>query len=399
MTVTISPSRANGNIIAPASKSVSHRAIICAALSEESVVSGLAFSEDITATINCIKSLGATVDFIDDNTVKIKGINTKNKLENCNLDCNESGSTLRFFVPICLLFGQKITLSGSKRLFERPLNVYEEICEKQNIFFEKGKNEILLNGKLLPGEFNIKADISSQFISGLLFALPLLNGDSVINLIGDTQSLPYIYITLDVLKAFGINIDFNENKIFIKGNQQYKNCSFTVESDYSNAAFLDAFNLFGSSVAVDGLKEDSLQGDKVYKEYFKLLQNGCPKISLKDCPDLGPILFTAAAYLNGAEFTDTARLRIKESDRVFAMKEELEKFGAKLICYDNSVTVLKCELHKPNEILNSHNDHRIAMSLSVLLSVFGGEISGAEAVNKSYPNFYNDIKKLGIEVV
>ncbi len=399
MTVNVLPSKANGKIFAPASKSVSHRALICAALSEESIVHGLAFSDDVIATINCIKALGAKIEKISEDTIKVKGINPNYALSNANLFCNESGSTLRFFIPICLLFGQKIKLCGSERLFERPLEVYEEICSKQDIYFEKKKTEIILNGKLLPGEFSIKADISSQFISGLLFALPLLKGDSVINLIGETQSLPYIYITLNVLKEFGIKVDFLGNKIFIKGNQKYKNCNYTIEGDYSNAAFLDAFNLFGGSVTVDGLKENSLQGDKFYKEYFELLKNGTLEISLKDCPDLGPILFTAAAYLNGAEFVDTARLRIKESDRVFAMKEELNKFGAELICKENSVTVLKRELHKPEQILCSHNDHRIAMSLCVLLSVFGGEIDGAEAVNKSYPEFYNDIKKLGIEVV
>lgn len=399
MTVKILPSKANGKILAPASKSVSHRALICAALSKESTVRGLAYSNDIVATLNCIKGLGAKIEEINEDTIKIKGVNFNQILNCAQLFCNESGSTLRFFIPICLLFGQKISLSGSERLFERPLDVYENICNNQGIFFEKEKNELILNGKLLPGEFNVKSDISSQFISGLLFALPLLSGDSVINLVGETQSLPYIYITLNVLKDFGIDIEFSNNKIYIKGNQHYKNCDYTVEGDYSNAAFLDAFNLVGSAVSVNGLKDDSLQGDKVYKEYFELLNNGTPTISLKDCPDLGPILFTAAAYLNGAEFTDTARLRIKESDRVFAMQEELNKFGAELICKENSVTVLKSKLQKPNIALNSHNDHRIAMSLSVLLSVFGGEINGAEAVNKSYPEFYNDIKKLGIEVV
>ncbi len=398
MTVKILPSKANGKILAPASKSVSHRALICAALSEESIVCGLAFSNDILATIECIKCLGAQIEQINEDTIKVKGIDF-NKVTGSKLFCNESGSTLRFFVPISLLFGQEIKLSGSDRLFERPLDVYENICKEQKIFFEKTNNEVTVNGKLSPGEFKIKSDISSQFISGLLFALPLLNGDSVINLIGETQSLPYIYITINVLKDFGIDIVFENNKIFVKGNQKYKNCKYTVEGDYSNAAFLDAFNLFGDTVTVDGLKKNSLQGDKVYKEYFKQLKSGFTTISLKDCPDLGPILFTAAAYLNGAEFTDTARLRIKESDRVFAMKEELQKFGAELICKENSVTVVKRELHKPNLVLNSHNDHRIAMSLSVLLSVFGGVINGAEAVNKSYPEFFNDIKKLGIEVV
>lgn len=399
MVIKVLPSKAKGEIVAPASKSVSHRALICAALSQESIVSGLAYSNDVIATINCIKVLGAEIEKINDNTLKIKGINFNKNIKNSVLSCGESGSTLRFFIPITLLFGANVTLNGTERLFERPLDVYEEIFKKQNIFYNKTKNDITLNGKLLPGEFNIKANISSQFISGLLFALPLLSGDSVINLIGDTQSLSYIHITLKVLEDFGIKIDFSGNKIFIKGNQKYQNSSYCIEGDYSNAAFLDAFNLLNGKVDVLGLKENSLQGDKVYKEIFLKLKQGFATVSLKDCPDLGPIFFTLAAYLNGAEFTDTARLRIKESDRVYAVKEELEKFGAQLICKENSVTVLKTELHKPTKILNSHNDHRIAMSLSVLLSVFGGEIDGAEAVKKSYPEFYNDIKKIGIEVV
>lgn len=397
MTQTINKSRAAGEVIAPPSKSMAHRFLICAALSEnESKIENIEFSEDISATVNCLKSLGATIENMG-NTLKVKGI--ENIKEGIVLNCNESGSTLRFLIPICLLFNKKITLIGTNRLFSRSLGVYEEIFKKENIDYSISSNSITLKGKLNGGEYIVKGDISSQFISGLMFALPKLEKDSTIKIIGKKESAPYIDLTVSALKTFGVKIENKvKNEYFIKGNQSFSARNVKVEGDYSNAAFLDAFNLIGGNVKVLDLNPDSLQGDKVYKEHFKTLQSSFAKIDLSDCPDLSMILMVLAAVKYGAEFTGTKRLKIKESNRGVALAEELKKFGVDVTVTDEKIKVEKSNIIAPKVPLNSHNDHRIVMALSVLCSLTGGIIEGAEAVNKSFPNFFEKIAKLGIKV-
>ena len=396
MIVKVEKSTAFGRISAPPSKSMAHRYLICGALSEgESRISGIAFSQDILATLTCLEALGAKVK-IEGNTVIIGGIDINRKVKSNILFCNESGSTLRFLIPLCLLFDQKLLLTGSERLMNRSLSVYEKLCKEQNIPFIEGGNAVALKGRLSSGNYAVRGDISSQFISGLMFALPLLEDDSTIEIIGDLESGSYLGLTVKALADFGVRITRkDEHTIYIKGGQTYKKRDLTVEGDYSNAAFLDGFNLLGGNVVVKGLNENSAQGDRVYKEIFPLLQKGCPTINISDCPDLGPVLMALAAALNGAEFTGTRRLKIKESDRAEAMKEELMKFGCRVDVQENSVTVKKCELKTPLVPLLGHNDHRIVMAISLLLTLTGGEIYGAEAVAKSYPDFLNDLKKLG----
>lgn len=396
MIVKVEKSTAFGRISAPPSKSMAHRYLICGALSEgESRISGIAFSQDILATLTCLEALGAKVK-IEGNTVIIGGIDINRKVKSNILFCNESGSTLRFLIPLCLLFDQKLLLTGSERLMNRSLSVYEKLCKEQNIPFIEGGNAVALKGRLSSGNYAVKGDISSQFISGLMFALPLLEDDSTIEIIGDLESGSYLGLTVKALADFGVRITRkDEHTIYIKGGQTYKKRDLTVEGDYSNAAFLDGFNLLGGNVVVKGLNENSAQGDRVYKEIFPLLQKGCPTIDISDCPDLGPVLMALAAALNGAEFTGTRRLKIKESDRAEAMKEELMKFGCRVDVLENSVTVKKCELKTPLVPLLGHNDHRIVMAISLLLTLTGGEIYGAEAVAKSYPDFLIDLKKLG----
>ncbi len=396
MIAVIEKGALSGKVKAPPSKSMAHRLIISAALSGgESRISNVALSEDIKATIGCMEVLGKKVIY-DDGVLIVKdapAIKGEKKLF-----VNESGSTLRFFIPLCLT-GDEVTLYGSERLFERPLAVYEEIFEHQGIFFEKGKNYLKLKGKLESGSYEIRGDISSQFITGLLFALPTLTGDSEIKITGKFESKSYILMTLSALKAFGIDIYFDGDRVFkIKGGQSYKSCDAEVEGDWSNAAFFEALNYLESDVIVTGVDENSLQGDKICKKYFEDIKNGKKELSLADCPDLAPILFTVAAYLGGAEFTDTARLKIKESDRAEVMKEELSKFGAEILVYENSVTVKKSDLHSPSVPLSSHNDHRIAMSLAVLSTVYGGIIEDAGAVKKSMPDFYEKLAALGAKV-
>ena len=301
-------------------------------------------------------------------------------------------------LPICLLSDKKITLKGTKRLFERPLGIYEEICQNQGLFFEKGEDSVTVCGPLKSGEYAVRGDISSQFITGLIFALSLLKEDSKITLTGKIESKSYIEITLKALKDFGVKVDFTDNVICIKGGQQFIATDYFVEGDCSNAAFLDSFNLLGGEVEVLSLNPDTTQGDYVYKRFFEELKQGVKRFDLSDCPDLAPIMFSMASVFGGATFTGTKRLKIKESDRAEAMKEELKKFCIETKIYDNEVVIEGGNLNTPNEILYSHNDHRIVMSLAVLSSITGGTISGAEAVNKSYPDFFSDIKKLGLEV-
>ena len=397
MTVTIKQSKAKGVITAPPSKSVAHRALICAANTNGCTVSHIAYSDDINATLNCLEALGSKVER-HENSVFLGGLNSKNFKENAVLLCNESGSTLRFMLPICLLSDKKITLKGTKRLFERPLGIYEEICQNQGLYFEKGEDFVTVCGPLKSGEYAVRGDISSQFITGLIFALSLLNEDSKIILTGKIESKSYIEITLKTLKDFGVKVEFTGNVICIKGGQEYNSTDFFVEGDCSNAAFLDSFNLLGGEVEVLGLNPVTTQGDYVYKRFFEELKQGVKRFDLSDCPDLAPIMFSMAAVLGGATFTGTKRLKIKESDRAEAMKQELKKFGIETKIYDNEVVIESGVLNTPNEILCSHNDHRIVMSLAVLSSITGGTISGAEAVNKSYPDFFKDINKLKIEL-
>ena len=392
MKVEIEKGRASGKIKAPPSKSYAHRLLICGALAEgNSQIDGVSESVDMKATLECVKALG--VDFTKNgDTVSING---GIKEENRQFHCYESGSTLRFFIPIALLTGDVCTFTGTERLMSRGISVYEEIFKSQGILCAKENEKIVLKGKLHPDVFSLRGDVSSQFISGLLFALPLLNGDSIINITTELESAAYVDITIECLKSFGIEIVRGQNTLYIRGNQKYKACHQVVEGDYSNSAFLDALNLLGGDVSVLGLNEFSFQGDRVYREYFKSLENDTPTLDVSACPDLAPVLFALASVKNGATFVGTRRLKIKESDRAAAMKAELEKLGVEVKVFENSVTV-SGGATVPSAELCGHNDHRIVMALSVLLTHFGGVINGCEAVSKSYPGFFEDIAKLGI---
>lgn len=396
MNITVNPSIANGIVTAPPSKSMAHRALICGAFSEESIIRNVAFSKDITATLDCLKALGAKVEISDD-TVIIGGLEVSKIPDNISILCDESGSTLRFLLPICMASGKTVTLNGTPRLFERPLSVYETISQNNGILFKKSSDNVKVCGCLSQREFEIAGDISSQFITGLMFLLPLVSGESKITVSGNFESKSYIDLTLKALKDFGIKVNAQNNVFTIDGNQRFKNMDYTVEGDCSNAAFLEAFNYLGGNVGVKGLKFDTLQGDRVYKQIFEGLKNGQKSFDLSDCPDLAPVCFALSGVLGKAKFTGTKRLRIKESDRAAAMQSELRKFGIEVSVEENSVTVENDGIIKPNEILCGHNDHRIVMALALLCSITGGTISGADAVDKSYPDFFEKISSIGID--
>ncbi len=398
MNVKIEKSTARGGVNAPPSKSFAHRLIICAALAGGSRVRGLEESEDILATLDCVASCfgakyekqGADVVFGESDAYgEARGA----------LMCRESGSTMRFFIPLCLVKNTECKLYGAGKLLSRPMSVYENICREQGLTFAHEGDHIRVCGPMRAGRFTVPGNISSQFISGLMFALPLLAGDSEICIVPPLDSKPYIDITMEALAAFGIKAVWkDEYTISIAGGQKYTPADETVEGDYSNAAFLSAFNLFGGEVDVSGLKEGSVQGDKAYIAHFKLLAEGTPIIDISDCPDLAPILMSVAAVKNGVHLTGTARLKIKESDRGAVMAAELAKFGVPVTVYENDILVHGGHLRAPSEPLFGHNDHRVVMSMAVLASLTGGEIAGAEACKKSYPAFFDVIKKLGIEV-
>ncbi len=398
MRVKIYPSIASGTVTAPPSKSILHRLLIMAALADgESVIKNIALSDDIMATLRCIRAIGATYD-LEADSIKVRGIDPHKLEKTALLDCGACGSTLRFMIPVCTLCSAPSILTGTPRLLARPLSVYENICREQGILYENDGTYVTIGGRLCGDTFMIPGNISSQFVTGLLLVLPLLQNDSEIILTDGIESRPYIDITIQTLRYFGINVFWkNENTVSVPGGQHYVPCSINAEGDWSNAAFLLALGDRGRLVTVLGTDDNSLQGDKNCTLYFMALEQGSARIDISDQPDLGPILFAYAALNHGGTFTGTARLRVKESDRCAAMAEELHKFGCDITIGENTVHVPKTALHAPSTLLNGHDDHRIVMSLAVICTKYGGEIEGAEAVNKSFPDFFRTLEALGVE--
>lgn len=399
MKVKILPSKTSGEVSAPPSKSFAHRYLIGSVLSRgKCVIKNIADSDDISATLSCIEQLGGSVTK-DGNIVTVIPTNEK-QIENAFFDCKESGSTLRFFIPVVLATGAKnCTFLGSERLLARGIKEYEKLFENSDVKIKSDEKSIEVNGTLSAGNYEISGEVSSQYTTGMLFALSRLSGKSTLKITGNAESRAYVDMTIKVLKDFGADITETEKNFFeINGKGRLSPGEFTVEGDWSNAAFLIALSRLVGTISVSGLNENSVQGDRFLSVAFDALDGENAEIDLKDCPDLAPILFAYAAYKNGGRFTNTRRLRVKESDRANVMAEELKKFGANVKVYENSVEIEKTQLKPPIVPLCGHNDHRIVMALSVLAAVFGAEIDGAEAVNKSYPDFFRDIKKAGVNV-
>ena len=399
MKVKILPSKTSGEVSAPPSKSFAHRYLIGSVLSRgKCVIKNIADSDDISATLSCIEQLGGSVTK-DGNTVTVIPTNEK-QIENAVFDCKESGSTLRFFIPVVLATGAKnCTFLGSERLLARGIKEYEKLFENSDVTIKSDEKSIEVNGTLSAGNYEISGEVSSQYTTGMLFALSVLSGKSTLKITGNAESRAYVDMTIKVLKDFGADIAEPEKNYFeINGKGRLSPGEFTVEGDWSNAAFLIALSRLLGTISVSGLNENSVQGDRFLSVAFDALDGENAEIDLKDCPDLAPILFAYAAYKNGGRFINTRRLRVKESDRANVMAEELKKFGANVKVYENSVEIEKTQLKPPIVPLCGHNDHRIVMALSVLATVFGAEIDGAEAVNKSYPDFFRVIKKAGVNV-
>lgn len=396
MNVKIYQTIPQGNVNVCPSKSYCHRYLIASMLaSNSSTISNVFYSDDINATLSCLKTFGCNYK-INENSVTIYDSN--NFTTNPIFDCHESGSTLRFFIPIALTKYDKVTFIGTKKLLSRGIEVYEKIFQEQNLKITKLDTSLIIEGKLKSGTFIIDGSLSSQYVTGLLFALSIVNGNSIIKIKEPINSKNYIYMTLDVLNKYNIKYEFNENIIKIPGNQVYQANDYTIEGDYSNAAFLEAFNYFNGQVILNGLNNNSLQGDKIYQTYFEILCRKNATLDISNCIDLGPILMVLASLKHGATFIGTNRLKIKESNRAQAIQEELKKVNVDVDILDDKVIVHKNIILKPKKAFDSHNDHRIAMALSIFLCCFNIKINHAEAIKKSYPHFFQDLEKLGVKI-
>ena len=408
-----------GAIAAPPSKSMAHRAVLCAALAKgTSHIRNLEFSKDIAATLAAAGQLCARVT-TGENDAVVEGLGQFRPVS-APVDCCESGSTLRFLIPLASLTGQEITFVGRGRLMERPQSVYEELYRAKGLRFEQTPSGLTVEGALSGGDYTLAGNVSSQFISGLLFALPLLAGTSTLRLLPPVESRSYIDMTRAVQAAFGVESRWlDETTLEISGGQEYHPCDYTVEGDYSQAAFPAVLGAVAGGVTLTGLAEKTLQGDAAILDILRrcgakftptaagIVFEQAPlhgtDIDLADCPDLGPVLMVLGLLCEGTTVIRNAeRLRIKESDRIEAMETELRKCGGVLSSAGGTITIEGCAgaLHAPDGVLSGHNDHRVVMSLSVLALAAGLRlpIDGAEAVTKSWPNFFTAIKPLGAEV-
>lgn len=415
------PSLAAGevsHIKIPPSKSMAHRAIICASLAQgTSRIDNIDYSDDILATISGMEQLGAIIERGEDYLI-ITGISDLHQLKTDCIDCNESGSTLRFFIPIFTLSGKPVSFTGRNRLLKRPQGIYETLYQERGLKFEQKEDHILVEGALPAGRYELDGNVSSQFITGLLFALPLLAEDSVIVVRPPFESRSYILLTLQVMKAFGVKAEFTEeNTLVIPGGQQYQARDYTVEGDFSQLAFFAVLGAADKDIHCTGMRHDSQQGDKAILDIIKaaggsvteteegyLIQKSKlsgKQISIADCPDLGPILTVLAMYSEGTTIIcDAERLRYKESDRIAAMESELLKLGVAIRSTEGEMIIDGKSSYCCNTELFGHKDHRIVMSLSVA-AVCGGfsvVINGAECINKSYPGFFQDLELVGAKV-
>lgn len=397
--VTIYPSRLRGSINVPPSKSMCHRAIICAGLSEgTSIINNIGMSQDIKATLEAMKSLGMTAEAAG-TSLAVKG-NPFPQIKNSRIDCRESGSTLRFIIPIAALTGEPVVFCGEGRLIERSLVSYLNIFEKQGIKYQTsdGRLPLQINGRLAPGKYCIEGDISSQFISGLMFALPLLEGDSTIRVTSELQSRPYVDLTINALKDFSIEIENHGYEAFsIKGNQRYRAADYTVEGDYSQAAFWLAAGALGSDISCGGLDINSAQGDKAIMSIIAGMGGRFRSLDASNCPDLVPVLAVLGALSEGrTEIINAQRLRLKESDRLKAITSELGRLGACIKETQDGLIIEGVKMLRGGRV-DSWNDHRIAMALAVAAtrSEEPVTISNSSSVGKSYPDFWEHYKALG----
>jgi 3-phosphoshikimate 1-carboxyvinyltransferase len=420
MNIEITPSLAQGTLAIPSSKSMAHRALICAGLADgKSLVRNVNMSKDIEATISCLRSLGANIS-LSEKGIEVQGINPANLAKPASLHANESGSTLRFFIPIAALSSEPVTFTGEGRLLSRPMGIYADLFARQNLHFEQSAEKIVVQGPLAPGLFEIPGDVSSQFITGLLFSAPLMNEGSEIAVLPPYESKSYVDLTLSMLEKFGIQIEQpSDHGYIIAGNQSYIAQDLSVEGDFSQLAFFAVLAALNAKLTCTNIDPNSLQGDKAILDFVKQagakVEYGPDFVSiapqkrqaieadLANVPDLGPILFVLASFLPGtSRFYNCARLRYKESDRIAAMEQELRKWGVEISSTENEVIVKGKENYTSSQpvVIDTHNDHRIAMAMSVfgLCAQSKSIIENAQVISKSFPDFYEVLKSLNARV-
>ena len=401
MDIRISPSVLSGELSIPASKSCAHRAIICAALADGiSHLSGVTMSKDIEATIEAMRALGAEFE-VSGGDITVKGTGGRHT-GSCLIDCNESGSTLRFILPIAAAVSSRAEFIGRGRLPQRPIDIFVRELGKNGTRFDYHNTmPFTVSGGLNSGIFEVEGDVSSQFITGLLFALPLLEGDSEIVLTSHLESRPYVDITIDTLRRFGIFAEESENGFHIKGGQKYLPHDERIEGDYSQAAFFYVANALGSQVELRNLNENSVQGDR---KILEIIRNMCYNGSIghydadcSDIPDLVPVLAVLGAFGSGdSRIYNAKRLKIKESDRLQTTAAMINALGGNVDITDDGLIIHPTGAMHGGTV-DSFGDHRIAMAAAVAATRTDGEviIRGAEAVEKSYPAFFDDYKMLG----
>ena len=415
MKVDVYPSKVSGSITPPPSKSFLHRAIISACLAKgRSTINNIILSDDVLATVNAFKSLGVQIN-INDNSFGITSNGYESFNKNIEVDCNESGSTIRFLIPI-LSNDNFAYFKGKTSLINRPFNVYKDIFKKQGLMFYKSGDNIITKGQLSPGKYIVPGDISSQFISGLLFILPLLNGDSTIEIVGDFESKQYVDMTVNILKRFGVNITKNKNIFYIKKKQKYVSTSITAEIDYSQMAFFAVLGTINNGIKIMGLSDYSMQPDRKIIDIIDLMGGKVKKdhnsiniyksktygitIDVSQSPDIAPILGVLAASSYGTtNLVNAKRLIIKESNRLLSIYNTLIKFGVKIDLGEDLLKIDGPSKFKSN-VFDSYNDHRIVMMIAIAATIAKDKVTikGAEAVKKSYPNFFQDLEKLGVKI-
>lgn len=388
MNVTILPGTLKGAVTPPSSKSQTHRAVLALMLAQgEGKLSNLAVSEDIQATQDCVAALKSG------QPAQADGLPL--------LDCGESGSTLRFLIPVALAVRGGGHFTGRGRLMERPQGPYIRLFEEKGILWKQEGACLTVAGQLEPGAYALPGNVSSQFITGLLYALPLLPGDSRIVLTTPLESRGYVDMTLDMLRRFDIKVEEQEDGFLVPGNQTYQARDLTLEADWSGAAFWYAANFLGAQVDIQGLNPDSVQGDRqIGTLYWTLARPGDVDIDLSQCPDLAPPLAVMAAVRKGTtRFVNAGRLRMKESDRLETIARTLNALGAKAQVGEDTLTLEGLD-HLEGGTVDGCNDHRIAMMAAVAAIACKQPVTilGAECVKKSYPRFWEDYTALGGEV-
>ncbi|MBR0463007.1 MAG: 3-phosphoshikimate 1-carboxyvinyltransferase [Clostridia bacterium] len=395
MNAVVYPSHLSGSVTAPPSKSAAHRALICSALADRPTVVALdTMNRDIEATAACLRALGAGIKPAEGG-LSVTPI--ARSPESAILDCEESGSTLRFLMPVAAALGTRTLFVGHGRLPLRPNAALTEALRRHGAQIDSDLLPMNLRGPLRGGRWTLPGNVSSQYISGLLFALPLLDDDSEIVLSTALQSGSYVSMTLEALRTFDVRVETFAGGWRVPARQRYHAPALTrIEGDWSAAAFWFAANALGAGIEVKGLNADSLQGDRAVRGML-----GQPDIDASDVPDLVPALAVAAAALpQKTVITGAARLRLKESDRLAAVAELVRALGAAARETEDGLTIEGRAIARQAGVIptvNGHNDHRIVMAAAVAAACGPGpvRITGVEAVDKSYPEFFRDLESLG----